>query len=291
MNNNDLSLDPPVTPPRSLERPSMRLLSLSLTLLLALLLASCAAPTPPPTPAPTESLALAPYFHGYTGAFVLYDLNTGQAARYNPQRCAERLLPASTFKILNALIALETGVIPGENYVIKWDSTRYPTAAWNQDHTLRTAMQNSVVWYFQELARRAGPEKMQQYIGEVGYGNRDISGSIDSFWLDGALRISADEQVEFLRRLVRGDLPFSKHSMQVVRDILTLEKTSDYTLSGKTGSGQVGDQNIGWFVGYLESSDNVYFFAANITGTGPDAQAGKAKEITLQILRDRQLLP
>ncbi len=92
------------------------------------------------------------------------------------------------------MIGLESGVIPDADYVIKWDGTTYPIAAWNQDHTLRSAIKNSVVWYFQESARRVGHEKMQQYINLVGYGNRDISGSIDSFWLDGGLRISPDEQ-------------------------------------------------------------------------------------------------
>jgi beta-lactamase class D len=222
-------------------------------LLLAMLLIGCSAPAVAPTsaptpaatppPAPVQTPDLAGYFQGFTGAFVLYDQTSGQTIRYNSQRCAERLLPASTFKILNALIGLETGVIPDEDYVIRWDGTQYPAAAWNRDHTLKTAMENSVVWYYQELARRVGREKMQQYVNAVGYGNQDISGKIDSFWLDGVLRISADEQVAFLKRLYQNDLPFSRRSMQIVRGMLVLEKSGETRLSGKTGSGQMGDSN------------------------------------------------
>ena len=150
------------------------------------------------------------FFGGFKGAFVLYDLNSNQYTRYNPERCAEPFIPASTFKIMNSLIGLDTGVIPDENYVIKWDGTQNVIPSWNQDHTLKTAIQNSVVWYYQELARRVGKEKMQYYVDAAHYGNQNISGQIDTFWLEGGLRISADEQVEFLKRLYKGDLPFSQ---------------------------------------------------------------------------------
>ena len=145
---------------------------------------------------------------------MLYELNANQTIRYNPEQCAERLLPVSTFKIMIVLIGLETGIIPDENYVIKWDGTQHDNPAWNQDHTLKTAMQYSVVWYYQELARRVGKEKMQHYVDAAGYG--DISGQIDTFWLDGGLRISPYEQIEFLKRLYQSDLPFSQLSMKIV---------------------------------------------------------------------------
>jgi beta-lactamase class D len=275
-------------------------------ILLAILLMGCATPVATPDispktvpsstttaaaiPAMIEKPELASYFQGFTGAFVLYDLRSGQTLRYNPDGCAERILPASTFKILNALIGLDTGVIPDENYAIQWDGTMYPTASWNQDHTLKTAMQNSVVWYYQELARRVGKEKMQQNIDAVGYGNQELSGKIDEFWLDGSLKISADEQVTFLKRLYQNDLPFSKRSMQIVRQIILLENTDTYQLSGKTGSGQMGDSNIGWFVGYVEIKDEVYFFATNIASATKDAQGLKAKEISLKLLSDMGLI-
>jgi len=161
-------------------------------ILIAFSLADCVGtPSYIPLGSPSITLTAAPvseekpelekYFQGYSGAFVLYDLRNNRYTRYAPEHCDERLLPASTFKILNSLIGLETGVIPDENYVFKWDGTQYPIPSWNQDHTLKTAIQNSVVWYYQELARRVGKEKMQYYVDAVNYGNKDISGEIDNF--------------------------------------------------------------------------------------------------------------
>jgi beta-lactamase class D len=268
--------------------------------LIFLLLAGCARTrtvSPPaasaiPTLTETTSPARESSFRGLDGAFVLYDRNAGTYLRHNPERCAERLLPASTFKILNALIGLESGVIPDEHYVIPWDGTQYEVASWNQDHTLKTAMQNSVVWYYQELARRVGREQMQHYIDAVGYGDRDISGGIDTFWLDGSLQISADEQVELLKSLYEGNLPFSARSMQIVREILVLEDTGDYRLSGKTGTGIPDTSYVGWFVGYLEENGNVYFFATNLESSlNPEAKGATAREITLEILQSLELLP
>jgi beta-lactamase class D len=263
------------------------------------LLVGCAGTQPSPAAAPTPSPAsevnpeLDKYFQGFKGAFVLYDLNSNQYTRYNPERCAERFIPASTFKIMNSLVGLETGVIPDENYVIHWDGTQYDIPSWNQDHTLQTAIQNSVVWYYQELARRVGKEKMQHYVDAAGYGNKDISGPIDSFWLEGGLRISANEQVEFLKRLYQGDLPFSSRSMNIVKKILVLEKAESFQLSGKTGSAQRITPHVGWFVGYLETKGNVYFFATNFESSSPDglANGDTARKMSLNILQGLGLLP
>ncbi len=232
------------------------------------------------------------YFQGSKGAFVLYDRQHNRYIRYNPERCATRFIPASTFKILNSLVGLESGVIRDQDYVLKWDGVQYPIASWNQDHTLKTAIENSVVWYYQELARRVGREKMAQYVSAADYGNRDISGSIDTFWLEGGLRISADEQVEFLKRLYAGDLPFSQRSMNIVKTILVLDKTPSYQFSGKTGSAQRIAPHVGWFVGYVETQANAYFFATNYETADPDGLANgeTAKRISRDILQGLGLL-
>lgn len=246
--------------------------------------------SPTVTPSTEIKSELEQYFQGFTGAFVFFDLNDNRYIRFNSERCAERFLPASTFKIMNSLIGLETGVIPDENYVIPWDGTPYDVPAWNRDHTLKTAIQNSVVWYYQELARRVGQARMQQYIDTANYGNKDISGQIDTFWLEGGLRISADEQVAFLERLYRGDLPFSQRAMATVKEILVLEKTTTYQFSGKTGTVQRVAPRIGWFVGYIEEASNVYFFATNIESQDVDASGDKAREISRTILQSFGLL-
>jgi beta-lactamase class D len=248
---------------------------------------ACSPSAPPPSVIEEGKPGLGKYFEGFDDAFVLFDLNDNHYVRYNPQRCAERLLPASTFKIMTALIGLETGVIPDENYVIPWDGTLYQITSWNQDHTLKTAFQNSVVWYYQEVARRIGRERMQQYVDAVGYGNQDITGNLDSFWLDGAIRISADEQVEFLRKLYQDDLPFSPRSIALVKEIMLLEIDHAHQLRGKTGSGRMDSIYVGWFVGYEEVNGNVYFFATNITSTDPETDGPKARQILQEILKDR----
>ncbi|MHC1744604.1 MAG: class D beta-lactamase [Syntrophobacteraceae bacterium] len=229
------------------------------------------------------------YFDAFNvkGAFVLFAVNANSYVRYNPERCEERFLPASTFKVLSALMALEAGVVQDESTMLPWDGTQYQIAAWNRDQTLKSAMASSVVWYYQELARRMGKERMQRFVDEVGYGNRSLSGPVDSFWLDGGLRISADEQVEFLRRLYQGDLPFSERSMEIVKRILVLEETPGHRLSGKTGAVQRSGQPIGWYVGALEKAGQLYCFATNIEGANVDDAFLKARiDITRQILGD-----
>jgi beta-lactamase class D len=262
----------------------------SLFLLLLFIVMACS-PSASPV-ADTEKLIpeIENYFQGFDGALVLYDLNANRYTRYNAEKCAERLLPASTFKIMNALIALETGAIPDENYPMRWDGTQYDIPTWNQDHTLKTAFRDSVVWYYQAVARRIGKENMQRYIDVVEYGNRDIGGNLDTFWLDGAIKISADEQVELLKQLYQGELPFSQRSIKIVKELMVIETDGTYRLSGKTGSGLMGTLYIGWFVGYAEVDGNVYVFAANLTDSGSQATGSKAKEIVLNILQD-QIIP
>lgn len=221
----------------------------------------------------------------------MYDMNNDQYIYYNPERCAESFIPASTFKIMNSLAGLESGVIPDQDYIIKWDGTPQEFVEWNQDHTLKTAFQHSVIWYYQELARRLGREQMQEYVDAAQYGNQNISGQIDTFWLEGDLRISPDEQVEFLRRLYTGDLPFSQRAMDTVKDIMIIEDVGGYTFGGKTGTAVRVVPHIGWFVGYLKTDDNVYIFATNIELQSIEGNLGKARAITENILHDLELMP
>ena len=244
-------------------------------------------------PPQQRNLDLTKEYQGYDAAFVLYDLHSNTTSRYNVDRCAQGFLPASTFKILNSLIALETGVIPDVDYQIKWDGTVYDVASWNQDQTMETAFRNSVVWYYQQIAQRIGSETMQKYIKLVGYGNEDMGGALNSFWLDGNLRISADEQVDFLHRFYSGELPFSARSVSKVKDLLLIKQADGIKLSGKTGSTGVGKDRIAWFVGYIEANNNVYFFATNISPLSADATINGeiAKTITIKAMQKIKLLP
>ena len=251
-----------------------------------LMLVGCAKPS-------TEDLDLSEYFtkRGVVGSFLLYDEGEDQFIQYCHNRCSERFIPASTFKLLNAQIALETGVIEDENEVIEWDGTDWEISSWNRDHNLQTAMQNSVVWFYQELAHRIGPDRMQQYIDLVEYGNQDISGPNEVFWLEGNLRISQTEQIDFLKRLYHEELPFSEETMKTVKAIIVLEETPEYRLSGKTGWASSVDPDVGWFIGYLEKKGNVYYFATNVNLEGSEESLGKISQaITMEILAALEIL-
>lgn len=235
---------------------------------------------------------------GVEGCFVLLPGEDGEAVRYNDDCVTRRFAPASTFKIPNTLIALETGVATDAGFALEWDSHRDPRrewwpAAWAGDQDLRSALKHSVVWYYKELARRVGPQRMQAYVDRFGYGNRDISGGIDRFWLEGGLRISAQEQVAFLRRFYFGQLGLSARTTDVARQLLVLDETPDYRLSGKTGWAGLGNggwPQTGWLVGYVERGGKVWFFATNLQ-LRADRDAAQRMPLTRAILRDFGLLP
>jgi beta-lactamase class D len=244
---------------------------------------------------------LSPFFKDTKGAFVLYDQKNNRYTRYDEERCRIRFSPKSTFKIPNSLIGLETGVIRDADFVIAWNRQKYPPQEnwdqypfkhWGQDHNLRSAIKYSVVWYYRELALGVGQQKMKKLVTGFDYGNKDISGGIDNFWLGGGLKISADEQVEFLKKFYAGRLPVSRRSIEIVKDILVLEKTPEYTLSAKTGGGSIAEGTyIGWFVGYLETKGNVYFFATNIEGKSYPEIREKRIDVTRRVLAELGLLP
>ena len=227
--------------------------------------------------------------HNVTGCMIIYDLNRNEYQVYNRERCNESFSPASTFKILNSLIALETGVIKDENEVIPWDSVKRSYDKWNMDQTLRTAIKYSAVWAYQELARRIGEQRMNHYVDSVKYGNCNISGGIDQFWLDGSLKITPFEQIEFLKRLYSDNLPFSKRNLDIVKDIMINDQTDNYILRGKTGWGINSKADVGWYVGYLEENHDVYFFVNNIDIV-KDEDSRARIEIVKDIFRGRGLM-
>ena len=259
-----------------------------LSLSLSAVLAACCAPAPAPASS-TPTLDLSSLFAGYQACFVLWDVTADEYVIHNPDRCAERLSPCSTYKIPHSLIALETGVVPDQHHVIEWDGTQYPVESWNQDHTMETAVQNSVVWYFQAVATEIGEDRMQAYLDKFDYGNQDISGGLTQFWLGSSLEISADEQIDFLHRLETGDLPVSARSMDIVKEVLILEETDAYVYRGKTGScTPEGEHPLGWFVGYVSYGDHSYIFATNIQGAQAEGQ--KARSITEDVLRHLDMI-
>jgi beta-lactamase class D len=200
---------------------------------------------------------------GCRGTLVTYDLASGQTTIVNPARAGKGFVPASTFKVFNALVSLETGVIRDEKEVIPWDGIKRSRVELNRNHTLASGMRISALPHFQELARRVGPRRMKAWLDRVGYGNRSMAGPADLFWLEGGLRISAREQVAFLRRLYEESLPFSKRSMRIVKRILRVEETPRYRLHAKTGWA-LKPSEVGWWVGWMERGGKATIFAANL---------------------------
>ncbi len=195
------------------------------------------------------------------GCFTLFNNADGKVTVYNLPMDTARVLPASTFKIVNSLIGLETGVIIDENMVIKWDGIKRSNEAWNKDLTMLEAFKVSCVPYFQEVARRIGKDTMKLWIDSLNYGNKNIGDKIDTFWLDNHLKISPDEQLGLMKRLYFDQLPFQKRTQQIVRDAMLQEENTAYSLSYKTGGGfDEKNNNIGWVVGWIEENKHPYFF-------------------------------
>lgn len=258
---------PAVAPPfgkRQMKR--FRSLILLCVMLVPALLASCR--TAQFSEFPHEEI-----FGGLDGALVVIDCSSGQRTTYRPEVADTPLPPCSTFKIVNALIGLETGIIaaPDEQFY-QWDGVERSIPAWNQDLSLRDAFQVSCVPAFQNLARQIGAERMRSWIARIGYGNRDIAAGIDVFWLPSKGRrtilISPTEQARMVQRIVNGNVPFSRQSLSVLKNLMFIKATGNGRLYGKTGSGmdERGAFVLGWFVGYVESKGKTYAFACAASG-------------------------
>lgn len=214
-----------------------------------------------------------PNFGSYDGTAVIIDLNTSEKTIYGAH-ADERVNPCSTFKILNSMIALDSGVVRDENETIAWDGVVREYPFWNQNHTMHSAIAVSTVWFYQELARRVGAERMAEMVRQTCYGNGDTTHTLTTFWLGGgSLKISPDEQAEFIRLLVREQLPFSSRTQRTIKEMISLEKRKDAIFGGKTGS----CGGIGWFVGFIEHGDASQAFAFQIRGDG--ANGAEAKKI------------
>lgn len=233
------------------------------------------------------------YFTGFDGTFVMYDTKQNKYSIYNKEKSVKRVSPNSTFKVPHSLIGLQTGVLKDQNTTFRWDGTVYPFESWNQDQTMTMAVQNSTIWYYQRVAQQVGSAREKLYLNAIPYGNKDISGGLTNFWLQSSLKISPIEQVEFLKRFYNYQLPFSKRNIDIVKEILVMEQKNGAILSGKTGTGWEnavinGTPINGWFLGYVEKDGNTYVFATNIEAAN-NASSSKAKEITLNILKEKHI--
>ncbi len=224
---------------------------------------------------------------GVAGTIAVLDLRQGEHLGFvhNAERVRVPFIPASTFKVPHTLFALDAGVVADEFEILEWDGEPRWLDTWNQDQDLRSAMRNSVVWVYQGFARAIGEERSRDYLKRLDYGNADPSDGIGRYWIDGELRISAIEQIEFLRKLYFNELPFRVEHQRLVKDLIINAATPACILRAKTGWTTAPEPDIGWWVGWIESPRGPVFFALNIDMPRGRADAPRRLSITRNVLR------
>ena len=231
-------------------------------------------------------LNLSSNFGDYTGSFVLYDQATDKWNIYNIDNASTRIPPNSTYKIYDALLGLESGIITPEHSTFTWNGEPCPFDSWESDQDLTSAMHNSVNWYFQAIDSQAGFQSVKTFLQTINYGNQNTGTNLNLYWTDFSLKISPIEQVELLQNFYQNNFHFDRKNIQAVKNALLLSTTSSGSLYGKTGTGRVNGKDVnGWFVGYIESDNNTYYFATNIQAPS-NATGSQATEITEAILSD-----
>ena len=226
---------------------------------------------------------------GVKGTIVVLDARTQTYQAYDAARAEKRMSPASTYKIFNSLLALDSGALDNERAIIPWDGKPRRIKNWNAAMDLRTAFRVSCLPCYQVVSHKIGRQYAQAKLNEVGYGNRTIGGAPDAYWVDDSLQISAREQVDFVQRLARGTLPFSARSQDIVRQMSIVEATPDYVLHGKTGWFVDKKPDIGWWVGWIERDGNIASVAINIDMLS-EADAPKRARIVKAVLKDLKLI-
>jgi beta-lactamase class D len=200
-----------------------------------------------------------------TGSILIYDLKDDKYYSNNFNWAKKGHLPASTFKIPNSFIALETGVVENDSTLFKWDGEERRLKVWEQDMIFKDAFHYSCVPCYQEVARKIGVNRMNKYLDKFDYGKMKVdSTNIDLFWLEGESQINQYQQIEFLKGFYNSELPISQRTETIMKRMIVIEEDETYKLSGKTGWSIRDGNNNGWFVGFVEIKENTYFFATNI---------------------------
>ena len=203
------------------------------------------------------------------GSIVIYDNNKREFILSDTLETKQETLPASTFKIINLLIALETKTISSENDIVKWvgitDTLKYGyRPEIYHEMTVKEAFEASAGWVFVELAKKIGKKNYKKYLTLCNYGNLNLTQTDADFWNFGAFAISPINQVEFLKNFYDEQLPFSKTNIAIVKKVMISEQKDDYTIRSKTGWTRDNGINTGWWVGYLKNKEDVYFFATRL---------------------------
>jgi beta-lactamase class D len=243
-----------------------------------------------------QALHFEEHFGDFAGCALLLTRDRHQESRleFGAGHCALPLSPCSTFKIPNAMIGMQEGVVTGPDDLKTWDGAPHEREINNRDHSLASAIEHSVVWYFQSLARAVGAQRMQAWLDRLDYGNRDISGGIDQFWLGSSLRINAYQQLDLVLRLKHETLPFRHSVQQAMHEMLIQPSDLPGVLHGKTGScrGAREQPDHGWFIGWIDWQNGLprnpatTWFVINISGA--QAWGWQARPIALKLLAELQ---
>ena len=221
-----------------------------------------------------EDTSLARHFdeNKVAGCFAIMNNATGQFTTYNLARYRDSsYLPASTFKIINSLVGLQTGVISSDSMIIKWDGVTREIPEWNKDLSMYEAFRVSAVPYYQEVARRIGKDTLTFWLDSLKYGLKSVKDTfrlrspVDSFWLDNSVKVTPDEQLGIVKRLYFNQLPFYKSYQESVKRAMFQESNTKYRLGYKTGLGYTEKGHaLGWVVGWIEENNHPYFFVLNV---------------------------
>jgi len=206
-------------------------------------------------------------FKDFDGCFRMVQISDGKViGETRPKICDQRFSPNSTFKIPLALMGFEKGILKSEDQVIKWDGKKRDRPEVNQDQTPATWIERSVVWVSQWLTPQLTEPTIQKFLKDFSYGNQDFSGGITQAWLDSSLKISPNEQINFISNFWKESLPLSKNTFEKVKKISFIKRLdSKADLYGKTGTGCLNKGcsiQQGWFVGILKTEKEAYAFAA-----------------------------
>lgn len=221
-------------------------------------------------------------------SLVIYDEAKAKYSVYNEAAAYQRFSPDSTYKLWSGLFGLKKGIIKPKQNQLTWDKTVYPFTAWNKNQSLQEALANSTNWYFQQLDTQLGRAQLSKEFSAIHYGNANLLGTVDDYWLESSLKIATVEQVQLLRKLFNYEFDFSTSDVQFMKEALKLESGASYTLYGKTGTGKKRNQeNRGWFIGFIETSGNTYYFACHLQGENVSGKTA-AKE-TMQFLKEKAI--
>ena len=235
---------------------------------------------------------------GVEGSVVIYNQSKKEWIVSDTTGILVESLPASTFKVINLLIALETKTIKDEHEIVKWvgstDTSKYGyRPEIYHDMSVKEAFEVSAGWVFVELAKKIGKEQYKKHLTLCGYGNNQLKQADPDFWNFGEFAISPINQVEFLVKLYEERLPFSKGNMGIVKNVMINEQTDHYTIRAKTGWTRDKGINTGWWIGYVENKKDVYFFATRLLQNRKFNRSDFGtcrKEITKKIFKELKII-